>query len=72
MSAITSAPIVQAFSNIGAALPSGTCPAPQFTIWGHTYTMDAACNIFDQVSAVLSAICLIVYTIFAVRVFMSA
>jgi hypothetical protein len=72
IAAIRSAPIVTAVANIGASIPSGTCPAPQFTIWGRTFTMDAACSIFDTVSSILSAICLIVYTVMSVRVFMSA
>jgi hypothetical protein len=72
IAAIRSAPVVAAFANIAASIPSGTCPAPQFTIWGHTFTMSAACSIFDQVSTILSAICLIVYSIISVRVLMSA
>jgi hypothetical protein len=72
MAAINGAPIVQAFGNIAASIPSGTCPAPHFTIWNHEFVMDAGCDIFNQVSAVLSAICLIVYVIMGARILMSA
>jgi hypothetical protein len=72
MAAINSAPLVQAFSNISASIPAGTCPAPSFTIWGHEFTMDASCVIFNQLSAVLSAICLICYVIMGARILMSA
>jgi hypothetical protein len=74
MAAVEATPIVEAFANIGASIPGGSCPAPQFTIWSHTFTMDQACTIFNTsgVAAALSAICLIVYTVMGARILMSA
>lgn len=72
LTALRSTPIVAALSGISAAIPAGTCPAPTITLFGHSFTLDAQCTLFDTLATALGAIFMVVYTIVGIKILMSA
>jgi hypothetical protein len=76
ISAIQGAPIVSAISNIGASIPSGVCPVVTIplSIFGksQTYTMDSQCTLWNSAASIMGSIMLVVYTLLAVRILMTA
>jgi hypothetical protein len=72
MAAVQATPIVVAFGNLSAAIPSGTCPAPTLHLLGKDYVMDSGCTLWASVSGILSAVMLIAWTLMGARILMSA
>jgi hypothetical protein len=72
MSAINGAPIVQAFGNLSASMPTGSCPAPTMALFGKTFVMDAHCTLFNSLSGTIGAIMMVVYLVLGARILMSA
>ena len=48
------------------------CPTWSFSLWGHTYTIDAHCTLIEQQRAVMSSICLLVYGLIALFIVLGA
>jgi hypothetical protein len=66
-------PIVQAVSGITNAFQgSADCPTYQLSMFNRTYTMDQHCQIIQNQASLLGAIMLAIYTLVAVRIFMTA
>jgi len=55
-------------------LPGRTvsCPAPSFTLWSHTYTIDGHCTLWASVGSSAAAIMLLVWTIGAMLIVLGA
>lgn len=70
---VTSAPLVAAVLGVGAAMPSGTCPNWTLSAFESDYSLSAPmCDIWEQVSPVLSAIFLVIWAWVATRIVLSA
>lgn len=51
---------------------SVACPTWSFTLWSHSYTIDAHCTLIEQQRAVMSSICLLVYGLVALFIVLGA
>ena len=58
----------------GWAMPARAvaCPTWSFSVWGHSYTIDAHCTLIEQQRAVMSSICLLVFGIAALFIVLGA
>jgi hypothetical protein len=72
--ALSSVPIVAAFSGIGSAWSgiSASCPTWSLSMFSHTYTIDAHCSMIEGMGSALAAIMLAIYTLIGFRIVMSA
>lgn len=70
---IQSAPIVAAVLNAGAAMPSGACPNWTLSAFSEDYSLSGPmCDIFEEVSPILSGMFLIIWGWIATRIVLSA
>lgn len=70
---LNSVPLIQAFSNIGASLPTGSqCPKPVFEVFGTQIQMTTHCDLYDQVAPILSACFRFMWAFLAVVVLLKA
>ena len=51
---------------------SVACPTWSFSVWSHTYTIDAHCALIEQQRALMSSICLLVFGIVALFIVLGA
>jgi hypothetical protein len=72
MTGLGSVPIVSAVGSIGASIPSGECPTGTFEAFGHTYTIDVQCTMWNDVGAVVQLVMLAMYALLGARILMSA
>lgn len=68
------APIVDAVNGLGDGVPAGpgSCPKPSFTVFDESYTIDAHCQLLDQVKPVLSVVFKAVWSLAAVLLLFTA
>jgi hypothetical protein len=72
-SRVQAAPMVSAVLGAGAAFPSGSCPTWTLHAFDRDYSLSAPmCQIWDQVSSLLSGIFLIIWAWVASRIVLSA
>lgn len=70
---VAAAPIVASISGVGASIPGGTCPSYTLEMFGEEYSLsEPMCEIWDTLSAILSALFLAIYAWVATRIVLSA
>jgi len=71
---LQAAPIVSAWTNIGASVPTGSCPSYSLSVFGQTYSFtEFMCELWEeQVAPVLSLVFLFVWPFIGLRIVMSA
>jgi len=71
---LQAAPIVAAWTGIGASVPSGSCPSYSLTVFGQTYSFtEFMCELWEeQVAPILSLVFLFVWPFIGLRIVMSA
>jgi hypothetical protein len=68
-------PIVNLFPDLRSwVVPahSGTCPRPSFEAFGHSFTMDQHCDLFEQFRPTISTICTAVFALSALFIVLAA
>ncbi|NKF24809.1 hypothetical protein, partial [Solimonas marina] len=69
-SSIEDAPIVEAVSGLGDAIPTGgSMPSASFSAFNRTYTFEVPTEVADVVTPVLSAVMYAVWSLLAIRLF---
>lgn len=53
-------------------LPAGACPEETFSMFGETYSIDVACDLWPTVEPILTACFLLVYVLIGIRIVASA
>jgi hypothetical protein len=71
-SLLSQVPVVAAVSNIAASVPSGQCPTGTMSLFGHEFVMDAQCTLWSDLTPLLGACFLAMWTFIGVRIVMSA
>ena len=72
-SGVASSPIASAFTGIGSGMPTGgTAPSATFEIFGHNFTLAVPAEILSAITPVLALIMKLVWSLIAIRRFMSA
>lgn len=69
---LSQVPIVAAVAGIAGAVPAGECPTATFSLFGHEFVMDAQCTLWADLTPVLSAVFLAMWSFCGVRILMSA
>lgn len=71
---VDDAPIVQAFSGMSSLFSSssGTCPTPGFDIFGQHFVIDMHCTLYANISGILGALMMVIWTFIGLRVIASA
>jgi len=71
---LQAAPIVAAWTGIGASVPTASCPSYSLTVFGQTYSFtEFMCELWEeQVAPVLSLVFLFVWPFIGLRIVMSA
>jgi len=71
---LQAAPIVAAWTGIGASVPTASCPSYSLTVFGQTYSFtEFMCELWDeQIAPVLSLVFLFVWPFIGLRIVMSA
>ncbi|MDY6948555.1 MAG: hypothetical protein SXG53_22870 [Pseudomonadota bacterium] len=71
---LNTAPLVQAVTNVGSAMPSGSCPAVNISMFGETSSLSAPmCDIWSAtIAPILGAVFLLFYAWVSTRIVLSA
>lgn len=59
-------------SELQFSMPSGDCPRPSVELFGQSYSIEAHCTIFDDLSSVISSFAAALWLILAFRIVFSA
>jgi hypothetical protein len=70
--ALSSVPIVAAFSGLSSSMPAGSCPSFTFNAFGKSLVMNEQCDLMAQIQPILSLVMLAVWTIIGARIVMGA
>lgn len=73
MDRVAAAPVVASVSNLGDALPAGSCPELEMELFGQTLSFSAPmCTIWNSIAPILSAVMLVAWGLLAARIVLSA
>jgi hypothetical protein len=72
MSVISNAPIVLAFANISASIPSGSCPSTTITVFGKAVPFESFCTLWASVAGYVTTVMLIAWVLMGAKILMSA
>lgn len=70
---LSSVPIVAGVGNVANAFSgSGACPAPSFDAFDANFTLDYHCTLYGEISGIMSAMMLVLWTLVGIRHVVSA
>lgn len=70
---LAAAPIIDAVTGVGDDMPTGTCPDWSFEVFDTTLSLSAPmCDIWENISGILSAAMLVVWGLLAARIVLTA
>lgn len=73
MDRVAAAPVVASVSNLGDALPAGSCPELEMELFGQTLSFSAPmCTIWNSIAPILSTVMLVAWGLLAARIVLSA